>query len=180
MTQNWLATAGLIWPIPWLHTLGFTLAGLSGLLAWTPVADRMATPLFPKPPTLGAFRGLQQSTLKLVIGIIVAWVLGGFLEEMLLRGLVLQVVEAFFAHWVLPGWAATFGIVAAAAVAAVLHLYQGPRAAFIVTQLSVLFGVLFVASGYNLWAVILAHGLYDTVAFVRFAMGKSRYSREQA
>lgn len=179
MTQNLLAHAGLAWPVPWLQTLLCALAGLAALLAWTPIADRIATPLFPKPPALGAFRGLQQSTLKLVIGIIVAWVLGGFLEELLLRGVILQAVEAFFGQWVMPGWAATFGIVAAAAVATVLHLYQGPRAAFIITQLSVLFGVQFVASGYNLWAVILAHGLYDTFAFIRFAMGKSRYSREQ-
>ena len=47
----------------------------------------------------------------------------------------------------------------------------------IITQLSVLFGVLFVASGYNLWTVILAHGFYDTIAFVRFASGKSRYAK---
>ena len=50
-----------------------------------------------------------------------------------------------------------------------MHLYQGPRATVIVTQLSVMFGVLFVVSGYNLWAVILCHGMYDTVAFIRFA-----------
>ena len=47
----------------------------------------------------------------------------------------------------------------------------------IIVQLSVLFGVLFVASGYDLWAAILCHGLYDTIAFVRFASGKSRYAK---
>ena len=37
-------------------------------------------------------------------------------------------------------------------------------------------GILFVASGRNLWAVILCHGLYDTIAFIRFANRQSRYS----
>jgi hypothetical protein len=46
----------------------------------------------------------------------------------------------------------------------------------IITQLSSLFGLLMVVSGYNLWAVIIGHCLYDTVAFIRFANGKSRYS----
>jgi transposase InsO family protein len=46
-----------------------------------------------------------------------------------------------------------------------------------ITQLSLLFGVLFILSGPNLWAVILCHGGYDTVAFVRFASGKSRYAK---
>jgi hypothetical protein len=50
----------------------------------------------------------------------------------------------------------------------------------IVTQLSVLFGVLFVLSGCTLWAVVLCHGMYDTVAFVRFAFGKSKYSARMA
>jgi membrane protease YdiL (CAAX protease family) len=66
-----------------------------------------------------------------------------------------------------------------AAGACVIHLYQGPRAAFIVTQLSVLFGLLFVLSGHNLWAVILCHGSYDTVAFIRFVNKTSRYSNTE-
>jgi len=55
--------------------------------------------------------------------------------------------------------------------------YLGPRAMVIVTQLSALFGVLFVVSGHDLWTVILCHGLYDPVAVVRFAGKKSKYSR---
>jgi hypothetical protein len=47
----------------------------------------------------------------------------------------------------------------------------------IIAQLSVLFGVLFVASGYDLWAAVLCHGLYDTIAFARFASGKSHYAK---
>lgn len=64
----------------------------------------------------------------------------------------------------------------ATAGAFVIHLCQGMRAAFIVTQLSVLFGVPFVISGENLWTVVLCHGLYDTVAFIRFANRSSKYS----
>ena len=59
-------------------------------------------------------------------------------------------------------------------------MYQGLRAAIIVAQLSVLFGVLFVVSGHNLWAVMLCHGLYDTIAFIRFANKKSKYSKLDA
>ena len=72
--------------------------------------------------------------------------------------------------------AAGIAICIAALGAGLIHLYQGPRAALIITQLSVLFGVLFVVSGYNLWAVMLCHGLYDTIAFIRFAHKKSKYS----
>jgi CAAX protease family protein len=163
-------------PQPWPSTLGFAIGGLVVLLAYSPLADRIATAWIAKPPTLGAFRALQKSRLKLIAGIVIAWVLGGFLEELVLRGIIVRATEAFLAERI-PELAAIFiAICAAAAVAFVLHLYQGVRAAIIVTELSVLFGVLFVVSGYNLWAVILCHGLYDTVAFIRFANKSSKYS----
>jgi membrane protease YdiL (CAAX protease family) len=162
----------------WTHVFVYGLGGLSTMLAWSPVADRIATRFVAKPPTLGAFKALQQSLPKLLAGIVIAWVLGGLLEELVLRGIVQQAVEALGAQMLPRPFAATLGILVAAGAAAILHLYQGPRAVLIITQLSVMFGLVFVLSGHNLWAVILCHGLYDTIAFVRFAMGKSKYSKD--
>ena len=146
------------------------------MLSYSPLADRLATRLVAKPPTLGAFRALQQSRVKLLLGIVVAWILGGFLEEVIFRGIILQWIRELMAAWVAMPLATAVAVTAAALGAGVLHLYQGLRAAIIITQLSVLFGVLFVISDYNLWAVILCHGLYDTIAFIRFANKKSSYS----
>jgi len=153
------------------------------MLAYSPLADRLASRWFHKPPTLGTFRAIQESTAKLVAGIVVAWMLGGFLEELVFRGIVLKSVASLMSAWLAAPIAIAIAVCIAASGAGLMHLYQGPRATVIVTQLSVLFGVLFVVSGYNLWAVILCHGLYDTVAFIRFATGKSKYSnldRDQA
>jgi membrane protease YdiL (CAAX protease family) len=164
LTPTWPTTAGaVVWALL--------------MLALTPVADAIASRWIEKPPTLGAFRGLQQSRLKLAIGIVIAWILGAFLEELAFRGVVQQWLEQDLAA-ALPVPAATAVAVLLAAIGAgVLHLYQGLRAAVIITQLSVLFGVLFVLSGRNLWGVFLCHGLYDTVAFIRFANKQSKYSQ---
>ncbi|MGO9606883.1 MAG: lysostaphin resistance A-like protein [Candidatus Binataceae bacterium] len=161
----------------WLWTIGFAVAWLALMLAYSPLADRLATRWVDKPPTLDTFRALQQSRIKLLLGIVVAWILGGFLEELVFRGILLQSIEALASAWLAAPMANGVAVCAAAAGAGVIHLYQGLRAAIIIMQLSVLFGVLFVLSGYNLWAVILCHGLYDTIAFVRFANKKSSYSR---
>ncbi|MFT3895878.1 MAG: CPBP family intramembrane metalloprotease [Anaerolineales bacterium] len=72
--------------------------------------------------------------------------------------------------------ATALAILIAAIGAGSLHSYQGPRAVLIITQLSILFGILFVVSGYNLWPVIICHGLYDTIAFIRFTNKTSRYA----
>jgi membrane protease YdiL (CAAX protease family) len=160
----------------WLPTAGLVLAWLALMVAYSPLADWLASRWVARPPTLESFRALQQSRAKLVAGIVVAWVLGGILEELVFRGVVLQSVEALLAGWLGGPVAVGVAVCAAALGAGAIHLYQGPRAVVIVTQLSALFGVLFVVSGYNLWAVMLCHGLYDTIAFIRFARKKSRYS----
>ena len=159
-----------------LRTFGFAAAWVLVMLAYSPLADRVASAWFKKPPTLGAFRALQESRAKLMAGIVIAWILGGFLEELALRGVVLRGIETLLAPHMAEFAAAAIGVVCAAAGAFVIHLYQGLRAAVIVTQLSVLFGVLFVISGYDLWTVMLCHGFYDTVAFIRFANKQSKYS----
>jgi membrane protease YdiL (CAAX protease family) len=147
------------------------------MLAYSPLADKIATRFVATPPALEAFRGLQQSRTKLIVGILAAWALGGFLEELVFRGIILQWVQAQLSAWLVAPLATGIAVCGAAIGAGLIHLYQRLRAAIIVTQLSILFGLLFVVSGRNLWAVILCHGLYDTVAFIRFATGKSRYSR---
>ncbi len=161
----------------WLRTLGFALAGLAVMLAYSPLADRLAAHWFKKPPSLEAFAPIQQSRLKLAAGIAAAWLLGGILEELIARGIVLQSFRVVLAGWLPLPLAAGISILVAALGAGLMHLYQGPRAVLIITQLSILLGSLFVVSGYNLWAVMLCHGLYDTIAFVRFARGTSRYAK---
>jgi uncharacterized protein len=172
---------GLGRPRSWLATIGGAAAWTVVMLAYSPLADALARRRFPERPNLAAFAPLQQSRIKLVIGIAIAWVLGGFLEELTFRGVVLQSIDRWLSP-VLPGpvaatpVAATIAILAAAFGAGVVHLYQGPRAAVVIIQLSALFGLLMVISGNNLWTVVICHGLYDTVAFIRFANRTSRYA----
>lgn len=169
---------GLGAPYSWLATAGFAAVGLALMLAYSPLADRIATRWAPKPPTLDDFRPLQRSTGRLAAGIAATWVFGGFLEELVARGIILLSIKALLSGWISPIVAAAIAAVIAALGAGLMHAYQGPRAVLIITQISILFGVLFIASGYNLWAVILCHGAYDTVAFIRFANKKSKYSKE--
>jgi len=171
---------GLSAPTSWIATLEWAFAGLAVMLAYSPVADAIATRLFAKPPTLGVFHALQQSPWKLLVGILIAWILGAFLEELAFRGIVLNALTASLAPKLGPPAGAGIAIVVAALGAGVVHLYQGARAAVIITQLSAMFGILFVLSGYDLWATIVCHGLYDTIAFIRFAAGKSKYSKPAA
>jgi len=167
---------GLGIPNSWPSAFGFAIAGLLVMLAYSPVADWLATRIFEEPPTLDAFEAIQKSKINLITGILTAWMLGGLLEELIVRGIVLISVEAMLAVWMTKPLKIIIAILVAAVGAGLVHAYQGPRAMVIITQLSILFSILFVVSGYNLWVVILCHGLYDTIAFIRFANKKSKYS----
>jgi membrane protease YdiL (CAAX protease family) len=170
------ADLGLGRPDSCLYTLGLAVVWLVVMIAYSPLADSLATRFVNTPPNLEAFRAIQQSKSALIAGIAVAWLLGGLLEELVARGIVLKTLEEILAARV-PGPIAVAVAVGVAPIGAgLMHLYQGPWAVLIVTQLSVLFGVLFVTSGYNLWAVVWCHGLYDTIALLRFASKKSKYS----
>lgn len=173
VTQNDL---GLGFPNSWLLTIGVAIVWLGLMLAYSPLADKLASQWFKRLPTLESFRVIQQSKGKLILGIAVAWLLGGVLEELIARGIVLKSIYLLLTPYLFKPIAIGVAICAAGLGAGVFHLYQGPRATAIVTQLSILLGLLFVISGYNLWAVILCHGLYDTIAFVRFSNKKSKYS----
>lgn len=175
--QDLMSFLGLQPPASWPETVLLAAGWTALMVAVSPVADRLAGLVFEDPPNLRAFDQIKQSPAKLIAGIIVAWVLGGFLEEVFLRGVILN----HLAQWLAPGIglsaAAGFAILVAAGIGGLGHLYQGRKAALIITQLSCLFGLLFVLTDFNLWAVILAHGFYDTVAFIRYARGTSRYSK---
>jgi membrane protease YdiL (CAAX protease family) len=167
---------GLAMPNSWLFTIVFAVAWLGLILACSPIADRLAARLIRKAPTLETFKVLQQSKLKLIVGIITAWLLGGIIEEVIFRGIILKSVDVWLSAWLVKPMAVALAIIIAALGASLIHFYQGSRGMLIIFQLSILFGVLFVVSGYNLWTVILCHGLYDTIAFIRFANKQSKYS----
>ena len=164
-------------PASWLSTLAFAVAWLLVMLAYSPVADPLAARLIAVPPKLAAFRFLQQSRSKLLIGIALACIYGGFLEEVIFRGFVQRALEALLVPRLFAPMGIGLAICAPALAAGIVHLYQGVRAAIIIAQLSALFGVLFVISEHDLWAVVLCHGLYDTIAFIRFANRKSKYAQ---
>jgi len=172
-----LSDVGLALPSSWSVAIAWAAAWTALMLAYSPFADWMATKLFVAPPTLGAFRAIQGIEGQTLDRIVVAWLLGGFLEELVFRGIVLRAIELGLAPLAPHVIATSAAVVVAAIGAALVHWHEGPRAMVIIMQLSVLFGVLFVVSGHDLWAAMICHGSYDTIAFIRFASGKSRYAK---
>ena len=94
----------------------------------------------------------------------IAWLVGGFIEELLFRGFLINRVESLFGN--APGSTA-IAILAQAVLFGTLHLYQGAYGFVFAGTLAVLYGVAYVVLGRNLWPLIIVHGTWNSIAISR-------------
>jgi membrane protease YdiL (CAAX protease family) len=114
---------------------------------------------------LSKFKEVQGNLELAILGVLYAFVGAGFYEEFTFRGFLMQGLAmllggrriAWLVACIIQG--ALFGLA---------HAYQNPLGILITGTLGVLMGLLVLASGRNLWPVIIGHGLFDASRFVLF------------
>jgi membrane protease YdiL (CAAX protease family) len=162
-------SVGLRHPTSWGRTWAFAFAAavaLQLISLWITVP--LATQLTGKPPDLSEFRELIGNTKLLFLGLAIVWTLAAFGEELVFRGYLMNRVAD------LGGKSRTAWIVSYLVMSVVFglgHLYQGPSGVIDSVVAGLVFGGLYLALGRNLWPVILAHGLSDTLALVMVYFG---------
>ena len=155
-----LADIGLKRPASWAHTfmIGIGLAAIVFIAMY--LSEKAG---FRR--DLSKFKDVQGNIELAVLGVLYALIGAGFYEEFMFRGFLMQGLAMLFGAsrgaWIvaclLQG--ALFGIA---------HAYQNPLGIAITSTLGVLMGLIVLASGRNLWLVIIGHGLYDASRFVLF------------
>jgi membrane protease YdiL (CAAX protease family) len=114
---------------------------------------------------LSKFKDVQGNLELAGLGVFYALIGAGFYEEFMFRGFLMQGLAMLF------GASRTAWIVACIVQGALFgaaHAYQNPLGIAITGTLGVLMGLLVLASGRNLWPVIIGHGLFDASRFVLF------------
>ena len=94
----------------------------------------------------------------LFYGFVVSWGSAAFGEELLLRGFILDRIAKLIGSDRVPALLAA--IVVQAALFGSFHFHQGSNA-LVATVAGLVFGVIWLLGGRNLWACILLHGLVD-------------------
>ncbi len=114
---------------------------------------------------LSKFKDVQGNLELTLFGVFYAFIGAGFYEEFMFRGFLMQGVAMLFGAsrgaWIVA--CIIQGVLFGAA-----HAYQNPLGIVITGTLGVLMGLLVLASGRNLWPVIIGHGLFDASRFVLF------------
>lgn len=160
---------GLRQPVSWITAIRVALVAAVALqllseFVTEPIIERLTG----ERPDLSDFRSLV-GNLPAALGMLaLVWTLAAFGEEMAYRGYVLERAAALGHH-------SPAAYVAAMVVVSLLfglgHLYQGVSGVAGSVVSGLLFGVLYLKGGRNLWLPILAHGFSDTIGLVLIYLG---------
>jgi membrane protease YdiL (CAAX protease family) len=120
-------------------------------------------------PDVSIFRAVIGDERQLAISLLLAWTTAAFAEETVYRGWittrVAEVVGGFSKHaWMVA-------IVVSSIAFGLVHMYQGLSGMIATGLTGLVLGWLYLATGRNLWAPIIAHGVMDTSGFVMIYFG---------
>jgi len=172
--ETW-ADFGLKRPKSWLKTIVWALLALVlttvvGIILETATSAVLAeTATQAVNSNAGRFADVPGNTAAFVYWLAVAWIIGGFAEEMLFRAFFITRFEMLFSR--IP-----FGLVVAVILPAIIfgqqhYYYQGISGAFATGGVALVSGILYLLFKRNLWPLTLSHGLINTVGLTLIYTG---------
>jgi hypothetical protein len=156
--KNWLAT--VLWGIG----LGVAITALSILIIETATEKIVGQPVDIKP-----FDRIRGNWKQLLLMLVVSWILAAFLEEVIFRGLLISELTRLIGQ---TGVWASIALLISAVVFGMAHWYQGKSGALGTAIIGLLLGDIFIWNGHNLWMLIIAHGVIDTIGLILIYLNK--------
>ena len=146
----------LVWQVPLAIVLS---VGASLSVAWA-LGDVMSSP----ETAATRFGDLAGNLPGVLWWVSISWLIGGFAEEMLFRGFLLNRLERSFGGGRLAIWLAVAG---QATLFGAAHIYyKGLLGGLVTAAAALVLGALYIAYRRNLWPLVLAHGFVNSIAFV--------------
>ncbi len=170
--QGSLQDLGLRAPPSWPRLLATTAAYGAGLqILFAAVVEPLLTRWTGTPIDMSAFESMRGDTGVYLVVLLLGWVVGGFLEELALRGFVVGRLR-----WLLgsgPGvtW---FAVILSATAFGIAHTYQGVTGVLSTGLAGLAFGAVFVRHGFNLWYPVFTHGFMNTLGITAVYLNADR------
>lgn len=162
-TRAPLRDLGLTRPRSIVRTLAFgMLVGVVMLLLSKLLLTPVIEALTGIPRDLSAFDFLRGETAKYFAILPRIWLSAAIGEEIVFRAFLIGRLETAFGG--ASRIATTAAVVLASLVFGAAHAYQGPTGILLTATLGLVFGIVYVASGRNLWFNVVVHGVYDTLS----------------
>ena len=133
---------------------------LANLLMFGPLLAGLREGLGVPPADPSFFAPVYGNFPLYLMWISIAWVAGGFGEEIFFRGYLMNRLAGLLGGQRL-GW--TLAIVAQAVIFGLGHAYQGLGAVIVIGLSAAISGVYYLIGGRNLWPLIFLHGAWDSL-----------------
>ena len=122
-----------------------------------------------EPPDYSRYDHLRGNLPNLIINVVAVWFTAGFVEEFLFRGYLMERLVDLQGKETKLAW--VIALVVSAVIFGFVHLRQGPAGILKVAAYGLLFGMAFLTVRRNLWPLMIAHALMDTLSFVGYYFG---------
>ena len=161
---------GLTRPVSWRRTIVIgVVCGIGMELLELFVTQPLLVKWTGRMPDLSDLGDLRGNWKLMLLFVALSWTLAAFGEEMVYRGYLMNRVAGLFRN---PKVAWTVSLIAVSFVFGLGHIDQGITGQVENMINGLLLGVIFLATGCNLWAAIIAHGVTDTIDIVLLYLGK--------
>ena len=161
---------GLARPTNWRRTIVIGVLGGIGIeLLELFITQPLLVKLTGKMPDFSDLGELHGNGKLVLLYLALTWTLAAFGEEMVYRGYLMNRVAGLFRNSKIA-W--TISLIAVSFVFGLGHIDQGITGQVENMIDGALLAAIFLATGCNLWAAIIAHGLTDTIDIVLMYLGK--------
>ena len=161
---------GLARPKSWGRTILMGIGVTVGTIVGFSLLMPLITLAFPIPQADNSrFDFLHGDLPNLILNVVAMWFTAGFFEEFLWRGYLMNRLVDLQGNKTKLAW--VISLVGSAIIFGLGHTYQGLGGVIRITTVGLLFGAAFLTVRRNLWPVIIAHALLDTISFVQDYFG---------
>jgi membrane protease YdiL (CAAX protease family) len=163
------AHIGLERPESWRRTIALGVGlGIGLQLAATFGLEPILRFFTGEEPDLSRFDAMKGNVSTLALYLTISWTTAGFGEEIIWRGWTMTGVARLLGEgkvaWVVS-------LLVSSVLFGFLHLYQGPAGMLSTGLVGLSFGIVYLATGRNLWIPILCHAIMNSISFVLLFLG---------
>ena len=163
--ENWGMT------VLWSFLLGIAIQFASTLLL-EPFSDKVTN----STTDHSLFESLRGNLKNFLFLLVPVWVLVAFLEEIIFRGYMMGDIAELIGT---SKPALAVNLILTSVLFGLAHWYQGKSGALSTGIVGVVLGILFIASGFNLWLPILTHGFIDTLGLFLIYISADKFLKER-
>lgn len=160
--QGSLAFLGLNKPQNWWKSLLVTGATLGIIVLFTILLKPLIDKLGP-PPDINFLMGIKNSIPNLIFSLILVWVTGDILEEIVFRSFLINSLDLLFGR---NSMSQIVAVVISSLIFGGIHAYQGIPGMITTTCLGLIFGIAFLFNGRRIWPLIVVHMILDTTTLL--------------